>query len=99
MKKRIGVLLLLLLVFVITSCGQLTQENLNVFDGVIYNYDSRISVNDVSYDVYLPETFNDNIFYKVTEGELTSDSDSWILNFENEIIYYSDEYLDFKVNK
>ena len=95
MKRLVGVLLLLLLVFIITSCGALSNEDLGVFDGDVYNYECDLEVNGTIYDVYLPENFKDYLYYSFSEGELTSESESWTLNFDHEIVYRSSEEFDF----
>ena len=95
MKRLVGVLLLLLLVFIITSCGALSNEDLGVFDGDVYNYECDLEVNGTIYNVYLPENFKDYLYYSFSEGELTSESESWTLNFDHEIVYRSSEEFDF----
>ena len=43
MKRNIGVLLLMMFLLIITSCGQMTQGQMDGFDGVIYNYEENLS--------------------------------------------------------
>ena len=97
MKRIVGVLLLLILALIITSCGgDLHQDQLeSVFDGISYNFDTEISVENIKYNVFLPENFSDNIFYSIEDGELKSETENWIINFDIENLYYSSGDFSF----
>ena len=97
MKRSVGVLLLLLFLLIITSCGDMQTDDLGGFDGVVYNYENDVVINDTEYKVYLPESFKDNIFYSLDRSNLESSSASWIINFNHQVTYYSD--LDFTFNE
>jgi hypothetical protein len=94
MRKMFGVLLLMIILISITSCGSLSpNEDMIGIDGVIYNYDKSLIINDVEYGAYLPQNFKDNIFYKFEKEELQSKSENWVINSNYEVIYYIDQDL------
>ena len=95
MKRNIGVLLLMMFLLVITSCGQMTQSQMGGFDGVIYNYENDLLIENVEYEVYLPENFKDNIFYSFDKFSLESESENWVINQNYEVIYYRDRDFTF----
>ena len=74
MKRNIGVLLLMMFLLIITSCGQMSPGQMDGFDGVIYNYENDLMINDINYEVYLPGNFKDNIFLicSITLGTLVT---------------------------
>jgi hypothetical protein len=97
MRKMFGVLLLMIILISITSCGSLSpNEDMIGIDGVIYNYDKSLIIENVEYGVYLPQNFKDNIFYKFEKEELQSKSENWVINSNYEVIYYIDQ--DFVLN-
>ncbi len=97
MRKMFGVLLLMIILISITSCGSLSpNEDMIGIDGVIYNYDKSLIINDVEYGAYLPQNFKDNIFYRFEKEELQSKSENWVINSNYEVIYYIDQ--DFVLN-
>ena len=94
MRKMFGVLLLMIILISITSCGSLSpNEDMIGIDGVIYNYDKSLIINDVEYGAYLPHIFKDNIFYRFEKEELQSKSENWVINSNYEVIYYIDQDL------
>lgn len=95
MRKLVGVLLLLLIILGIASCGQIPNEDMEVFDGVVYNFDESITIEGVNYDAYLPEKFKDNIFYKLERNELESQAENWVINSNYEITYLVDSKFTF----
>lgn len=97
MRKIFGVLLLIIILISITSCGSLSpNEDMIGIDGVIYDYDKSITIDNVEYEVYLPQNFIDNIFYKFEKQQLQSKSENWVINFNYEVTYYIDQ--DFALN-
>ena len=97
MRNMFGVLLLMIILISITSCGSLSpNEDMIGIDGVIYNYDKSLIINDVEYGAYLPQNFKDNIFYRFEKEELQSKSENWVINSNYEVRYYIDQ--DFVLN-
>lgn len=95
MKRNIGVLLLMMFLLIITSCGQMESGDMGGFDGVIYNYENDLLVNDINYSVYLPENFSDNLFYSFENNDLESESENWVINQNHKVIYWSDKKFDY----
>ena len=95
MKRNIGVLLLMMFLLIITSCGQMSPGQMDGFDGVIYNYENDLMINDINYEVYLPENFKDNIFYTFDKYSLESESESWVINQNCEVVYWSDQAFNY----
>lgn len=94
--KKIGVVLLFMIILLgICSCSHIPDEDLSGFDGVVYNYDKSISIENVQYDVYLPESFKDNIFYSFEKEELESKSENWVINSNYKVTYYVDQDINF----
>ena len=97
MKRNIGVLLLMMFLLIITSCGQMTQGQMDGFDGVIYNYEEDLTIGNIIYEVYLPENFKDNIFYSFDKFSLESKSENWVINQNHEVVYWSDQDFEYTV--
>lgn len=94
--KKIGVVLLFMIILLgICSCSHIPNDDLSGFDGVVYNYDKNISIENVQYDVYLPESFKDNIFYSFEKEELESESENWVINSNYKVTYYVDQEINF----
>ena len=94
--KKIGVVLLFMIILLgICSCSHIPNDDLSGFDGVVYSYDKSISIENVQYDVYLPESFKDNIFYSFEKEELESESENWVINSNYKVTYYVDQEINF----
>lgn len=94
--KKIGVVLLFMIILLgICSCSHIPNDDLSGFDGVVYSYDKSISIENVQYDVYLPESFKDNIFYSFEKEKLESKSENWVINSNYKVTYYVDQDINF----
>lgn len=95
--KRFCLILLILFVFMIASCGAPGNGMAeDAADGVSFDYFATYVINDVEYEVYIPNKFEDAIYYDHKLGDITSSSSEWTINFMYEPIYHVNDRVESK---
>ena len=96
--KKIFVLLIFLLLFLITSCSNddMNGEMDDAANGVSFDYFNGYEVEGVTYEIYLPNDFNNAFYYGHKLGNVKSDSAEWKINFIYDVNYHVDEEKENK---
>lgn len=96
-SNKTSKILLLSLIFAISSCGNVYEDNkLPHLDGTIFENLATLEVDGVNYSISLPK--NDETFYLYKSSEYTTTSKTWTINYSYEIKYILDDALPYQEN-
>ena len=88
--KKIFVILTFIFILIVSACGGMEyQEDVgdNV-DGLSFDKYKTYIINQVEYDVYLPNASQDPMYYRFEEGKVVSNSSNWTVNFVYNVTYH-----------
>ena len=95
--RRFYLILLILFVLMFASCAAPDNGMAeDAADGVSFDYFTTYVINDIEYEVYIPNKFEDAIYYDHKLGDITSSSSEWTINFMYEPIYHVNDRLESK---
>ena len=93
-NKKIFKLLIVSLLFIISSCkGVYDENNMPHLDGVVFEHLSSFTCNGVNYSISLPK--EDESFYLYKHSNYNSSSKVWTLNYDYKIQFILDDYLQY----
>lgn len=90
--KKIYVILLFICILMVSACGAMEDGGMmgDSVDGISFDrYDTYV-INEIEYDVYLPRDVEEALYYRFKEGNTTSNSSSWTVNF----VYNAEYHVD-----
>ena len=95
--KKFYLILLILFVLMFASCAAPDNGMAeDAADGVSFDYFTTYVINDIEYEVYIPNKFEDAIYYDHKLGDITSNSSEWTINFMYEPNYHVNDRLESK---
>ena len=90
--KKLYVILLFICILMLSSCGAMDENGMmgDSVDGISFDRHDTYIINEIEYDVYLPRDVEEALYYRYKEGNITSNSSSWTVNFMYNAQYHVD---------
>ena len=95
--KKYYIVIILIFISLVSSCAMNGDSMANdAAEAEAFDYFTTYEINEVTYDIYLPNNIESAIYYTHEVSNVKSASAEWIVNFMYEPTYHVDENAESK---